>query len=188
MALEPAIRKLTVEDRAALQCISESGLFTLEASRGMYAGVRRLRLVIDENATKDGWDNMTTKAELRAKYRYMFEGPNVGIDLYDGWLPTIAGVCDAVDKLLGTDKAGFHFSQLKEKYGSARIYWESKILDREVEKGITRLIDDAEKATESLCMVCGASAEIKKYGGWFACLCEVHGRERMQKKLSEGSP
>lgn len=188
MSRKASIRSLTVEDYAALRSISASGLFTLEASRGMYAGVRRLRPVIDENASKDGWHDMTTKAELRAKYRYMFEGPNVGIDFYDGWLPTIAGACDAVDKLLGTEKSGFHFSQAKEKYGSARIYWDSKILDREVEKGITRLIDGAEKATESLCMVCGAPAEIKKYGGWFACLCEVHGRERLQKKSSGGSP
>lgn len=131
---------------------------------------------------------MTSKAELKAKYPYMFEGHNIGIDLYDGWLPTISSACDAVDKLLGADKAGFHFSQVKEKFGSARIYWESKILDEEVEKGITRLIDRAEEATETLCMVCGAPAEIKKYCGWFACLCDVHGRERLQKKSLGGSP
>lgn len=93
-----------------------------------------------------------------------------------------------MDKLLGVDKAGFHFSQVKEKFGSTRIYWESEILDSEVEKGITRLIDDAEQATESLCMVCGVPAEIKKYGSWFACLCEVHGRERLQRKTPDGSP
>lgn len=154
----------------------------------MYGDVSQLRLVIEEDATKDGWKNMKSKAELKAKYPYMFEGANIGIDLHDGWLPTFAAACDAVDKLLGVDKAGFHFSQVKEKFGSARIYWESKVLDKEVEKGITRLIDGAEKATESLCMVCGAPAEIKKYGGWFACLCEVHGRERLERKPPEGSP
>lgn len=45
-------RMLTDEDRAALLSISKSGLFTLDASRSMYAGVRRLRPFSDENATK----------------------------------------------------------------------------------------------------------------------------------------
>lgn len=121
---------------------------------------------------------MTSKAELKTKYPYMFEGPNIGIDLYHGWLPTFEAACDAVDKLLGADKAGFHFRQVKEKFGSARIYWASKNQDKEVENAISQVLDDAEKATESLCIVCGAPAEIKKYGGWSACLCDVHGRER----------
>ena len=41
-----AVRKLTEQDRAALLSMSESGLFTLEASRRMYAGVRRLRTAL----------------------------------------------------------------------------------------------------------------------------------------------
>lgn len=130
---------------------------------------------------------MTTKAELMLKYRYMFEGPNIGLDMYEGWLPTFAAACADVDKLLGADKAGFHFRQVKEKFGSARIYWSSNILDKEVENAITRLIHRAETETESLCMVCNAPAEIKKYGGWFACLCDVHGREHLQKKSLERS-
>lgn len=43
---QPAARSLTAVDRAALRSISESGLFTLEASRGMYAGVVRTRPVV----------------------------------------------------------------------------------------------------------------------------------------------
>ena len=37
---QPVVLSFTAADRAALQSISESGLFTLEASRGMYAGER----------------------------------------------------------------------------------------------------------------------------------------------------
>lgn len=36
-----AVRSLTTEDLAALRSISESGLFSLRASREMYEGVRR---------------------------------------------------------------------------------------------------------------------------------------------------
>jgi len=45
---QAAVRSLSAQDLAALRSISESGLFTLDASRGMYAGVRRLRPVINE--------------------------------------------------------------------------------------------------------------------------------------------
>ena len=124
---------------------------------------------------------MTVKSELVAKYPYMFGGPNIGIDLYEGWMPTFEVACDAVNTLLGSDKAGFHFSQVKEKYGSARIYWDSKIRDKKLERAISQLLKHAEEATESLCIVCGASAEIKEYGGWFACLCDLHGLERLQR-------
>lgn len=43
---QPAARRLAAQDRAALRSISESALFTLEASREMYADVRRLRPVL----------------------------------------------------------------------------------------------------------------------------------------------
>ena len=46
---EAAVRSLTVQDRAALRSISGSGLFTLEASRDMYTGVRRLRPVTNKD-------------------------------------------------------------------------------------------------------------------------------------------
>lgn len=119
---------------------------------------------------------MTSKAELKTKYSYVLDGSNIGNDLYVGWLPTLVAACNAVDKLLGTDKASFRFSQIKEKYGSARIYWTSKISDKDVEKAITRLLNDVKKAIESICIVCGAPAELKKYNSWVACLCDVRSR------------
>lgn len=52
---QAAVLSLTAQDRVALRSISESGLFTLEASRGMYAGVRRFRRVVDEEQTATGF-------------------------------------------------------------------------------------------------------------------------------------
>ena len=43
-----AVRRLTTEDLAALRSISESGLFSLRASREMYEGVRRIRPTEEE--------------------------------------------------------------------------------------------------------------------------------------------
>ena len=119
-----------------------------------------------------------TETELRAKYPYMFEGASLGLDLYPGWMGPLAAACFAADELLGADKAGFHFRQIKEKYGTARIYWQSREIDEKVDKKICALFDAAEKATESLCMLCSAPARVENHSGWWLCLCEPHGRER----------
>lgn len=64
---QPAVRHLTAEDRAALRSIGESGLFTLEAARGMYAGVRQFRAVVgNEQATLDV-KPIKNNAELKTK-------------------------------------------------------------------------------------------------------------------------
>ena len=127
-----------------------------------------------------------TETELRVKYPYMFEGPSVGLDLYPGWIGPLAAACVAADELLGEDKAGFHFRKIKEKYGTARIFWESSAIDEEVDQKICALFDAAEKATESLCMLCGVPARVENYSGWWLCLCEPHGREREARNRAVG--
>lgn len=61
-----------------------------------------------------------TSNELKARFQYMFVGPNIGLDMYDGWTPILAQACAEIDAILSPQKQGFHFSQVKEKYGSAR--------------------------------------------------------------------
>ena len=61
-----------------------------------------------------------TSNELKARFQYMFAGPNIGLDMYDGWTPILAQACAEIDAILSPQKQGFHFSQVKEKYGSAR--------------------------------------------------------------------
>lgn len=63
-----------------------------------------------------------TKEALQARFPYMFEGPHIGLDFHEGWMPILAAACEKVEAALGPDKAGFHFTQIKEKYGSARFY------------------------------------------------------------------
>ena len=66
---------------------------------------------------------MTTPAELQARYSYMFAGPNIGISIPQGWMEIFARLCEDIDRCLGADRQGFHFTQCKEKFGSARWYW-----------------------------------------------------------------
>lgn len=60
--------------------------------------------------------------DLQARYPYQFKDPELGIALAKGWVVVFAQLCADVDQVLGQDKRGFHWSQVKEKLGSARFY------------------------------------------------------------------
>jgi hypothetical protein len=64
--------------------------------------------------------------QLKARYPYMFAGPNAGFEFHRGWFPVFTRLCNDIDALLDKDKQGFHWTQLKEKFGSARFYWAMK--------------------------------------------------------------
>lgn len=67
--------------------------------------------------------NPNTPHDLKAMYRYQFEGPNIGISFARGWLPLFAQLCADIDRTLTGNKRGFHWVQVKEKFGSARFYF-----------------------------------------------------------------
>lgn len=69
---------------------------------------------------------MSTPKQLQIRYPYMFDGRNIGISIPHGWMPIFEQLCEDIDRCLGTDKQGFHFTQGKEKFGSARWYWSMK--------------------------------------------------------------
>lgn len=59
---------------------------------------------------------------LKARFPYQFEGGRLEIYVGAGWADIFTKLCEDVDQLLGADKRGFHWDQVKEKYGSARFY------------------------------------------------------------------
>ncbi len=69
---------------------------------------------------------MKTLKEIIILYPYQFAGKNIGLSIANGWLLEFATLCKDIDDLLGENKRGFHWVQLKEKFGSARYYWEMK--------------------------------------------------------------
>lgn len=62
--------------------------------------------------------------DLQARYPYQFKDSELGISMAKGWVVVFAHLCADVDHALGKDKRGFHWSQVKEKFGSARFYFE----------------------------------------------------------------
>jgi len=126
-----------------------------------------------------------TVNELHARFPYMFTGPHLGRTHFRGWFPIFAQLCIAIDVLLGADKRGFRWVQVKQKYGTARFYFETTAPSNApwfqapeepdfVEHFLTALVDQAEKLTESACIRCGAPAEVMHLDSYVWTLCPAH--------------
>lgn len=65
-------------------------------------------------------------------------------------------------------------NQIKEKYGSLRIY-----LSREPDY-LEKIILKAEHESEHICEFCGARGKNKKINGWVLTLCEEHRKAKIE--------
>ncbi len=151
---------------------------------------------------------MNPLRELEAKYPYMFSGDHIGISVARGWLPMFSALCEEIDKELGADKQGFHWRQVKEKFGSGRFYYQfgrtkqpmridltspggvlsfkaqdkprsAKNEKHEVQTMVGLMISKAEAITSKTCIVCGQGpAKIDISESYLLVLCEEHARVR----------
>lgn len=153
---------------------------------------------------------MNPLGQLKSRFPYLFEGKNIGLEIPRGWLPLFAKLCQDIDTLLGANKRGFHWIQLKEKFGSARFYWgmnavkpairldlispvgvvshatQAKARKADQQMLIDRLhelVHAAEEETTHSCIVCGAPAANDRGDGWYLVLCPEHVRMRKAKCL-----
>jgi hypothetical protein len=149
----------------------------------------------------------TTPKELKARYPYQLAGPHIGLSFYRGWMPVFAQLCADIDAQLGPNKRGFHWVQMKEKFGSARWYFEMDLLLEpneaaedlthlsiaQVNERFERLVNPQELAlherirslrreaharTQTACIVCGELAEVDRSTGPYLVLCPEHARQR----------
>jgi hypothetical protein len=90
---------------------------------------------------------------------YMF-----GIEHNDGWFDLLWRLFEGIEKILEQD-SGFRILQIKEKFGSLRIYtnFTSDLIDT--------LINKAELESEKICEDCGKKGKIINYNGWLRCQC-----------------
>lgn len=157
---------------------------------------------------------MTTPKEIETMYPYMFKGKNIGISIPKGWILLFKDLCDEIDRILGADRQGFHWSQCKEKFGSARLYFDwrtgrspiridlifpggfqgfsnqpkypkSVTPDQAAKRNaIAELVKKAEFKTNSMCICCGAEGK-RVNTGWILVLCDKH--EKMNHDERSGS-
>jgi hypothetical protein len=144
----------------------------------------------------------TSLNELRSRYPYQFSGPWLEIEVAKGWFALFAQLCADVDQALGADTYGFYWSQIKEKFGSARFYY--RFGEREpvpsdyrpdrdhsrnyqqVIMAVSDLTEQAEEATLSTCLACGKTGRRDSTGGYLLVLCLEHRAKRWRS--ADGSP
>jgi hypothetical protein len=154
---------------------------------------------------------MNNPKQLKARFPYQFAGQNIGLSISRGWFPLFEQLCEDIDRTLGEDKRKFHWTQLKEKFGSARFYFSlggksavfvdminpdageastfvlpAKVRDEEMaalHRQITSLVDAATAKTHDLCIVCGAPGAQDRHDQYLLVLCQDHARLRRQGKL-----
>lgn len=89
-------------------------------------------------------------------------------DIDEGWRKIIARpLCKELRKQLKKEKwlKGFHFSQIKEKYGTLRLYCvgaSSKVLE---------ILHKYEDISGDYCRICGKPGHIRN-DGWLDTLCD----------------
>lgn len=152
---------------------------------------------------------MNQNKPVEKRFPYMFEGKNIGISIARGWKDLFVKLCVDIDRALGPDKLGFHWVQVKEKFGSARFYWEMKggspglKIDLISESGhvtslvkrgedkrpqliseqIGALVDAAARKTQSLCIVCGQPGAANTDEPYVLVLCSEHAVDRRAGRL-----
>jgi hypothetical protein len=84
-----------------------------------------------------------------------------------GWYPLIV----RLDAQLAALDPEYTVHQVKEKFGGLRFYIGSEA-DPDVQEEMRALIDEAERASERICEVCGSGGELSRSaGGWYQTLC-----------------
>lgn len=91
-----------------------------------------------------------------------------GVDCGEGWFPLIKPVLEYIEdynKDKSEEKKTVVY-QVKEKWGTLVI--EAGNYTKE----LYELIESAEKKSATVCEVCGASASLRNYRGWYKTLCD----------------
>jgi hypothetical protein len=108
---------------------------------------------------------------ILSRWPYMFDGKNIGLSVSPGWQSVFFDLCVAVDAVLPHElKAGggegFHWTQLKEKFGSARWYMKGATSEA------AELIRAGQDKTCHTCLRCGAPGTMRTTDGWWRVLCD----------------
>jgi hypothetical protein len=74
-----------------------------------------------------------------------------------------------VDELFDlAEKENFQVAQVKEKFGSLRIYADF------LKQGQDKILSDLERRSANMCEICGKAGEMISRGGWVKTRCKDH--------------
>lgn len=85
----------------------------------------------------------------------------------NGWYKIMDELCEKVSKL-----EGFKFAQIKEKFGTLRVYYDGphNEKDREIAR---EAVWEAEQKSAETCEICGEPAKLNNSGGWLSTECKI---------------
>lgn len=83
----------------------------------------------------------------------------------DGWEGLLAPI------IAEADRVGATLSQVKEKYGRMRVYFDPGQADTDK---LEDLIDQTETDSATVCEMCGKPAHLMVKGTWLKTLCAEH--------------
>lgn len=148
---------------------------------------------------------------IRARFPYQFAGESIGTSVPKGWAPLFERLCADIDAVLGEKTYGFHWVQLKEKFGSARFYYgfgrrkapvhldivapdgvlnfvTSPVIKKGEEEfgrvceAVEKLVSEATTKTRHACLVCGELGEVDQSDrSYLMVLCPAHQATRHTK-------
>lgn len=104
------------------------------------------------------------------------------LDCGDGWFKLIYQLCKDIKKVIDNtpkDPPSVTFIQIKEKFGTLRLYYAG---GNDV---IEKLIEEAEEKSAHICEVCGRRGSLSVSGGWYKTLCPYHRKKEGYEKVEE---
>ena len=118
---------------------------------------------------------LSTTNKLVKKYSEFFQSPNFNIECAKGWNDILENMFKEFIK----ENIKLRISQIKEKYGSLRVYIEFPGSMEDYSKA-EKIIHKAESDSFKTCELCGKEAKVQNIKGWYSCICV---RCRMIEKL-----
>ena len=115
---------------------------------------------------------MMTFDELRAKYPRLLR-PNFGFECGIGWLGILDDYFGVVDRVM-PEGGVYQLRQVKEKFGSLRIYDSSHGETTESVKAVTEAHRLAEARSFYTCEYCGRPGRWSNRDGVLLTVCEEH--------------
>jgi hypothetical protein len=94
-----------------------------------------------------------------------------GFECGSGWFKLIEETFDRIKEYLETnhpeiDSNIFQITQVKEKYGRLIIYVSSSVEE------VYDILSRAERASMTICEICGKPGKLVKYNGWYLTRCD----------------
>ena len=120
------------------------------------------------------WVEFTT-----TEYPVLLEG-NIGCSVPDGWGFYVKTLLAALvfEQSRDPELAGLRVKQIKEKFGSLRVYCDTSTLSELGRERILSKIDMIAIICSSTCVECGSHEDVvnitKQDGGWVSPRCPLH--------------